>query len=290
MWGAIGFLYGLSEYPNSAGYKLNDSMITGLVHPQYTSQKAPCGAQHPDGDALNVGVQARRTGMRGVGIYCQDIYSNWPYQNNGIADYLSRLDAIAHNVVADPNRSIYHYFIFKEPDLQWYSSSGSLFTKMCNDWLSCFHKIKSIDPTAKIAGPGFASYNSTAYRNFFSFCKSNNCMPDIVVWHELQNSFFGGWYNNFNDFRSIESVSASAGTKSSSMNMPGPRGTWLSRETWFNSSRASRTARCMPVWPSGTESATWMTWWRTTILPRMCPAAVSISRTGPGISTSGTAR
>ena len=205
MWGAIGFLYGLSEYPNSAGYKLSDSMITGLAHPQYTSQKAPWGAQHPDGDALNVAVQAKRTGMRGVGIYCQDIYSAWPYQNNGIADYLSKLDSIARNVVADANRSFYHYFIFNEPDLQWYSSSGSLFTKMCNDWLSCFNKIKSIDSTAKIAGPGFSSYNSTAYRNFFSFCKSNNCMPDIVVWHELQNSFFGGWYNNYNDFRAIES-------------------------------------------------------------------------------------
>jgi hypothetical protein len=205
LWGGIGFLYGLSEYPNSAGYRLNDSMITGLVHPQYTSQKAPWGAQHPDSDALNVAAQARRTVMRGVGIYCQDIYSAWPYQNNGIADYLSRLDAIARNVVADPNRSFYHYFIFNEPDLQWYSASGTLFAKMCDDWLTCYNKIKSIDATAKIAGPGFASYNSTAYRNFFTFCKNNNCMPDIVVWHELQNSFFTGWYNNYNDFRSIES-------------------------------------------------------------------------------------
>jgi hypothetical protein len=204
MWGAIGFLYGLSEDPNLNGYALNDSMITGLVHPQYTSQKAPWGAQHPDGDALNTAVQAKRTGMRGVGIYCQDIYSAWPYQNNGIADYLSKLTTIAKDVVADPNRTFYHYVIFNEPDLQWYSASGTLFTKMCNDWLSAYNTIKAIDSTAKIAGPSFSSYNSSSYLNFMTFCKANNCLPDIIVWHELQNSFFTNWYSNYNDFRSIE--------------------------------------------------------------------------------------
>ncbi len=131
--GAMRFLYGLSEYPNINGYRLNDVMITGLGHPQYTGQKAPWGAQHLDGDACNTAVQAKRTGLRGVGIYAQDYYSAWPYQNNGITDYLNVCASVANSVVADANRSYYHYNIFNEPDWIWYSSSGTLLTKMCAD-------------------------------------------------------------------------------------------------------------------------------------------------------------
>jgi hypothetical protein len=199
MYGGIGFLYGLALNTPS------DAMITGLVHPQYTGQNAPNGLQHPDGYADKVAPQAKRTGFKGVDIYCQDIYPNWPYNNNGINDYLAKLDTMARIIVADPNRSFYTYNIFNEPDLNWYSSSGTGLTNMCNDWKTCYNKIKSIDSTAKTMGPGFSSYNNSAYSTFFTFCRNNNCMPDVAVWHELQDSFYTSWYSHYNSFRAINS-------------------------------------------------------------------------------------
>jgi hypothetical protein len=198
MWGAIGWLYGLGiQSPN-------DSMITGLGHPQVTCQNAPNGLQHPDGYADRVAPQFKRCGGKRVDIYCQDIYAGWPYPNRGIDDYLAKLDTIARTIVADPNRSFYSYSIFNEPNDIWYSASGTGLTNLCNDWKRCFDKIRSIDSTAKFTGPGFSRYNSSAYRTFFTFCRDNNCLPDYVSWHELFDSFFTDWYNNYNDFRKIE--------------------------------------------------------------------------------------
>lgn len=57
---------------------------------------------------------------------------------------------------------------------------------MCNDWLTIYTTIKDICPDAKVAGPNFSVYNSSAYRKFFSFCKTNNCLPEYITWHELQ--------------------------------------------------------------------------------------------------------
>ena len=199
MWGSIGWLYGLGENTKPA-----DSMITGLVHPQYTYQKAPFGTQHGDGDALKVAIQAKRTGMKGVGIYVQDYYTQWPYPNNGIDSYITDVvDKVCGYVLADANRSFMVYVPFNEPDWIWYGTSLSQINSFCTDWEKVYNVIKSKDPEAKIVGPNIMAYNSTFMNTFFTFCKNNNCMPDIASWHALDNDFFNNWYNYYADFRKI---------------------------------------------------------------------------------------
>lgn len=197
MWGASGWLYGLGE-----NNEVNDSMITGLVHPGYFGQKAPWGSQHPDGDALNTAVQAKRVGGKGVYVCMQDYYSAWPYQNNGIADYLNVVKMEANNIVANANRSFFVYSIFNEPDWIWYSGKVS---QMCSDWKACFQAIRAIDSTAKIIGPGYSTWKEADYRTFFTYCKANNCLPDMTSWHELDGSLFNGWYTHYSQYRKIES-------------------------------------------------------------------------------------
>ena len=118
LYGGIGWLYGLGE-----NTKPSDNMITGLVHPQYSGQKAPWGLQHNDGDALNTAVQAKRTGMKGISIYVQDYYAQWPYPNNGVSSYIKNVvDPVCASVVADPNRKFCSYVPFNVTrlDLVWY--------------------------------------------------------------------------------------------------------------------------------------------------------------------------
>jgi hypothetical protein len=197
LWGACGWLYGLGE--NS---EVKDSMITSLLHPGYFGQMAPGGSQHPDGDALNTAVQAKRVGGRGVYVCMQDYYSAWPYQNNGIADYLNIVKMEAGNIVANTNRTFFLYSIFNEPDWIWYSGRVS---QMCLDWKACHQAIRAIDSTAKIIGPGYSTWKEADYRIFFTYCKANNCMPDMTTWHELDGSLFAGWYIHYSQYRKIES-------------------------------------------------------------------------------------
>ncbi len=201
-YGGIGWLYGLGE-----NNYIPDSKITNLGHPGYSGQKAPWGAQHAYGDALNVAVQAKRVGMKGIDIYVQDYYAQWPYPNNGIDSYIKNvLDKVIDSVKKDANRSFVRYDPFNEPDWIWYGSSGSKLTQFLNDWKKAYNEIKSRDGSAaKIIGPSFEHYSASAYDAFISFCKANNCLPDVITWHELGDDFFSQYYNNYNSYRSIES-------------------------------------------------------------------------------------
>jgi hypothetical protein len=201
-YGGIGWLYGLGE-----NNYIPDDKITGLVHPGYSGQKAPYGAQHPYGDALNVAVQAKRVGMKGIDIYIQDYYAEWPYPNNGVDSYITNVvDKVIDYVKADPNRSFVRYDPFNEPDWIWYGTSGTKLTKFENDWKKVYNEIKTRDgSSAKIIGPSFENYNASAMDSFMKFAKDNNCLPDVVTWHALDNDFFKDYYNDYNNYRSIES-------------------------------------------------------------------------------------
>ncbi|CAH1208290.1 hypothetical protein PAECIP111892_03084 [Paenibacillus auburnensis] len=196
-YGANGFLYGLSD-PGIP----SDNMLIPLK-PQTISQKAPNGLQHPNGDALVVAPQFIRAGGRQILIEMQDIYQNWPYENNGLADYLTKVDTIVNNVLADPNKEVYAFIPFNEPDWIWYNPTDKL-QNFFNDWKTVYQRIRSIYPNAKIAGPTYSYYNANVYSQFMTFAKENNVLPDIMLWHELDNSFFTDWYTHYNHYRGVE--------------------------------------------------------------------------------------
>lgn len=194
--GATGFLYGLGD----------DGIPTDAVliplRPSVAAQKPQGGLQHPNGGAFDIAPQFLDAGGDNIEIYMQDIYSEWPYQDLGIADYLTKVEAIADAVVANSNRDEFVYVPFNEPDQIWYSGD---ITGLCNDWKTVFELIRSIDSTARIAGINYAAYNNNDYTTFMTFCKNNSCLPDITTWHELGNSFFSDWYTNYDNYRAIES-------------------------------------------------------------------------------------
>lgn len=195
-YGATGFLYGLGD----EGIP-NETMLAALK-PQVTAQKAPDGLQHPNGDALKIAPMFKRAGGRDIQIYLQDVYKQWPYENLGIADYLAKVDTMTRKVVADPYRSSYVYVPFNEPDQIWYSGNLS---GLLADWKSVFQKIRSIDSTARIAGPNFSNYRSADLRTFLTYARDNGVLPDVMTWHELGNDFYTSWQDHYNDYRSIES-------------------------------------------------------------------------------------
>ncbi len=190
--GASGFLYGLGDEGIPT-----DNVIAPL-NPQGTAQKAPDGLQHPNGDALKIAPQFKRNGGKDIQIYMQDIYKQWPYENLGINDYLSKVDVMVNKVMADENRSMYVYVPFNEPDGIWYSNllnyssstGNTVRQKFFSDWKKVYERIRSIDASARIAGPNLTHYDSQFHLDFMSYAKTNNVLPDVMTWHELQNDFF----------------------------------------------------------------------------------------------------
>jgi hypothetical protein len=71
-YGATGFLYGLGNDGIPT-----DTMLAGLK-PQVTAQKAPDGLQHPNGDALQIAGQFKRTGGRASRSTCKMSTSSGP--------------------------------------------------------------------------------------------------------------------------------------------------------------------------------------------------------------------
>lgn len=193
--GAGGFLYGLGDegIPTDA--------VLYPLKPSVAAQKPQYGLQHPNGNAFDIAPQFMSAGGKNVQIYMQDMYEHWPYDNLGIEDYLGKVQQMAYAVAAQPNSSDYVYIPFNEPDWIWY---GNDINRLFNDWKRVYDTIKAIDPDGRIGGINYASFNEDHYRQFMTFAKANNCVPDVMTWHELFDSFFTSYYDHYNAYRQIE--------------------------------------------------------------------------------------
>ena len=245
-YGASGFLYGLG---NKGIPSVN---MLAPLKPQVAAQKPEGGLQHPNGDALNVSDTYKAADGKEIEIYIQDNYPNWPYDNLGMTDYLAKVDSIVRQVMASPNHSMFSYVPFNEPDQIWYNKSDKK-QALFNDWQTVCQKIKSLDPTARIVGPNCAKYDSALYRDFLTFTKNNNCLPDVISWHELGDNFFADWYSHYDDYRSIESSLGiptreicinEYGRKSGDLGVPGKLVQWMTR---FENSKVDA---CLAYWTS----------------------------------------
>lgn len=205
--GASGFLYGLGSDGTP-----NVNMLTPLK-PSTAVQKAPDGLQHPTGDVLDVAGTFISAGGEQVQIYLQDIYALWPYEYTGMDEYLELIKEMIPKLVLFRNSNPDYkgkivYVPFNEPDGIWYGNIGwdsNVQNTFNQNWLTVYNLIKSLDPEALIAGTSCANYQSGHMSSWLSFCVQNNCEPDYITWHELQDYDLSSFASNLADYRSIES-------------------------------------------------------------------------------------
>jgi hypothetical protein len=290
-YGATGFLYGLGD----EGIP-NETMLAAL-RPQVTAQKAPDGLQHPNGDALKIAAMFKRAGGRDIQVYLQDVYQQWPYENLGLADYLAKVDTISRKIVADPYRGSYVYVPFNEPDQIWYAGNlGGLLTA----WKAVFQKIRSIDPTARIAGPNFSGYRSADLRTFLTFARDNGVLPDVTTWHELGDDFFSSWQNHYDDYRSIENglgVSARPITVNEYGRFSGDLGVPGNLVQFVAKFEASKVDGCLAYWTTAGGLNDLVThnnqatggWWLYKWYGELTGTTVAVTPPAPGGSLQGVA-
>ena len=194
---ASGSLYGLIENVPSD--------FDALVKPlnPYVFRNPARGAngnQHPYGDAIKVAKRLTASPNALVSVDLADILPYWPYKWPGIQGWLNEIKSFISDKKASGLTNWYGLEIWNEPDGTWKDSNGLNFHEL---WRQTYAAIRQNDPGEKIIGPCDSWYNENRMRSFLEFAKQNNCLPDIICWHEL--SGIEGVSNHLKAYRKLES-------------------------------------------------------------------------------------
>ena len=219
---ATGFLYGLSE-PGVPSDNMTDSLDISSV-----SQKVIGGLQHPTGDVDRVSAQLSECDYQVV--YLQDAYDTWYYNHknisemrkNGTYDWEKFLEESYFPIVREkvleleskPYADKLVYCIYNECDNGiWFGTDDGNGNGMYDEegkknffeaWKRTYELVKALAPEAKIGGPGFFDYNTEKITDFLTFTKENACVPEIMIYHELNPWSAVDWENHVKDYRGIE--------------------------------------------------------------------------------------
>ncbi len=218
---ATGFLYGLAE-PGVPSEAMTNSLDISSV-----SQKVVGGLQHPTGDIDRVADQLRNCDYRVV--YLQDSFDTWYYcydeimkmRKNGTYDwekflyerYLPIVEEKVRELSAKEYADDIVYCIFNECDnAVWFGNyvDGNVHydevgkANFYKAWEITYDLVKSISPDAKIGGPGFCDYVTEKMEGFMAYTVENDCVPEIMIYHELGFWCSVEWPNHVEDYRRIE--------------------------------------------------------------------------------------
>jgi len=180
---ASGSLYGLTE--------TLPSDISSLVAPLKCNlfclpPEGGSGNQHPFGDGFIAAERLKGTTAK-VQITFPDLLPNWPYKWPGQQSWLNSVSKYLDKKVNGNYDNIDSYVIWNEPDGTWNNSNGNLNTTV---WKPTYDLIRQKDPKTKIVGPCISYYRSDRMKEFLTFCKQNNCMPDLICWHQWGSEGF----------------------------------------------------------------------------------------------------
>ncbi|WP_158847601.1 carbohydrate-binding protein [Saccharothrix deserti] len=176
----------------------SDAVLAGF-YPKTLSTKAQDGPQHPGADALEVAEPFVANGGRDVYVYMTDIYRGFPYQRQpgqaGRDDYRAKVEAQVRQVLASEHRDHIVYVPVNEPEGNFYGTGQYSYNKVSwltdprpffEEWEQLHDLIKSLDPQARIGGPN-TSLLYDQVKGFLEYCKANDCLPDVITWHELSS-------------------------------------------------------------------------------------------------------
>lgn len=187
---ASGSLYGMTET-----LPANIEELVAPLKPYMFCQPPRGGSdnQHPFGSAIAVSERLESTtGV--VQITLADVLRGWPYNWPGRDNWLALVRSVIEDKIASGRDNYHSYTIWNERHGTWRETNGDFYTEC---WVPTYNLIRSMDPTAIIVGPGDAYYNNSRISEFLTYCKNNNCMPDMLSWHQWGSGGFASAYNNY---------------------------------------------------------------------------------------------
>lgn len=174
---ASGALYGVTE---TIPADINN-LVAPLKPNMYCQPpEGKDGNQHNFGDAFIVADRLKNTTAT-VQISFADLLPNWPYKWPGSKTWLSEIERLVNKKKESGLTNIDSYVIWNEPNETWTGSVADFCETL---WKPTCDLLRKLDPGTKIAGPAIAYYNEAWMTEFFTYCKENNCVPDLFCWHQ----------------------------------------------------------------------------------------------------------
>ncbi|MBE6791699.1 MAG: carbohydrate-binding protein [Ruminococcaceae bacterium] len=197
---ASGFLYGFAEED------IPSSEIAESIGINALATKTAGGLQHPIGDVRDVSDTFLSAGGEMLMVYTQDMYDTWYYQLDSLEEYNEKVKKTVTEMENSPYKDSLVYCIYNEMDNgAWLGSFWEEENryKFYDAWKDTYNLVKEINPDAKIAGPGHCGYNYDFIKEFLVYCKGNDCLPEVVVWHELSDQSIYRIKSNFEGYYSV---------------------------------------------------------------------------------------
>ncbi len=220
---ASGYLYGVAENG------VPDSAVVESIDVSSISQKVVDGLQHPIGDVDHVAPVLDNCDY--ITVYMQDCFDTWYYCHQEIMDiratgnydsmefvkerFLPQVKEATEKLIKTDYQDRLVYCLYNETDnAVWFGTPSEDGTWLMFDeaarlrfyeaWKVTYDLVRSIDPDAMIGGPGYCDYNYDENREFLEYCQKNDCMPDIMIYHELGEFSSYYWQDHVDEYRQME--------------------------------------------------------------------------------------
>lgn len=220
---ASGFLYGIAQNG------VPDAAMVESIDISSVSQKVIDGLQHPIGDVDEAAQMLDSCDY--ITVYLQDAFDTWYYCWQEIGDLRAagtydcaefvrerfhplvvesvtklRDKEYADRLVFCPYNETDNAVWFGTPseDGTWMMFDDAAKLRFYEAWKETYNLIHSIYPEAVIGGPGYCDYDKHEISHFLAYCKENNCLPDIMIYHELGEKSSYYWQDHIDEYRSIE--------------------------------------------------------------------------------------
>jgi len=196
---ASGFLHGISA-THPAQYLLDGVKVSQDRDMAYVSGEAPgvTGATEPGQYEPNLFDPATYSRVSATGAklmvglyYYVDATGEtyWPGDGGNESTWRATV-ADLYNHAASNNLTVYSWLPWNEPNIQWTgaTSPGGTVRNTADyyqAWLNAYQVVKGLNASAKVQGPEVAGFDESYIEAFLTFCKANNCLPDVLSWHSL---------------------------------------------------------------------------------------------------------
>ncbi len=220
---ASGYLYGVAENG------VPDSAVVESIDVSSISQKVIDGLQHPIGDVDHVAPVLDNCDY--ITVYMQDCFDTWYYchdeiwglRNAGTYDcekfvrerFLPQVEEAVNKLVKTDYADRLVYCLYNEtdnavwfgtpsPDGTWLMYDDEAKLRFYKAWEETYDLVRSIDPDAVIGGPGYCDFDLYELEHFLTYCQENDCMPDIMIYHELGDTSAYYWQDHVDAYRELE--------------------------------------------------------------------------------------
>jgi hypothetical protein len=200
---ATGSLYGLTEtLPSNIEKDVAPLKPNVFLSPARSGN----GRQQGIGGAFLVAPRVESIGAK-IQIRLADVLPGWPYAYKNMDHWKSEVTSVINDKLSSQNKNFDGYEIWNEPDGTWKDANGDFNSVL---WKQTYQLIRQKDPTAKIIGPSYSWYNSSRMEAFVKYCSANNCMPDVISWHQWGSGGFVGAVENYRNLEKKYNVSPRA--------------------------------------------------------------------------------